>query len=189
MHHFRSLLPALYFGHNTVKNRILTFAHSFSPLNSWLRPLRGKRQPPTLADPDDTPFWSLWPMVYSGGKRSLNGVIRNLCVSVSLAISNIDMKKSLKCRFRGIRLAPSNYPIVMKLNTLLPWTPPRVCVQNLKSVSCIVCCPWTLKNWIIQKSVTYICIYGRVKRINGMWILHIFLCLFYCAKFFVKIWP
>ena len=40
---------------------------------------------------------------------------------------------------------------------------PRVCVQNLKSVCWIVCCPWTLKNWIIQKSVTYvyICMYNK----------------------------
>ena len=37
--------------------------------------------------------------------------------------------------------------------------PPRVCVQNLKSVGCIVFCPWTLKNQIIQKNETYICIH------------------------------
>ena len=33
--------------------------------------------------------------------------------------------------------------------------PPKVCVQNLKFVGCIVCCPWTLKNRQIQKSGTY----------------------------------
>ena len=33
--------------------------------------------------------------------------------------------------------------------------PPRVCMQNLKSVGCIVSCPWTLKNRQIQRSATY----------------------------------
>ena len=68
-HHFRSLWPALYFGWNTVKIEFKHFSISSFPLNFWLRPLRGKRQPATLADPDGTPFWSPWPKLYDGRKR------------------------------------------------------------------------------------------------------------------------
>ena len=57
----------------------------------WLRPLRGKRQPPTLAEPEGTPFWSLWSMLYYGRKMSLNGVRTNLHVSVTPGIRYIDL--------------------------------------------------------------------------------------------------
>ena len=61
----------------------------------WLRPLSGKQQPATLADPDDTPFWSLWPMLYSGRERREveSSGIWNWRTP---AISNIDFLKPLQ---------------------------------------------------------------------------------------------